>query len=105
MAQDKDLENDHGSERKKEDIDVNRAVEIVETFLSEYRDPQRWNPRETRVLPSGDYPKNIKIWFNFGPGVTEDELEELKNEPLGALRKEHPELEGFTLEIRVDSID
>lgn len=86
-------------------MNINRAVELIEEFLTEYRDPQGWNPREMRVLPSGDFPDNIKIWLNFGPGVTEDELEELKKAPLEELHKRHPELEAFTLEVRIESMD
>ncbi len=83
---------------------INEAVEVIERFLLEYRDPKVWNPREIRVLPSGDERNHIKVWLNFGPGVTGDELADLERQVMEPLIDAHPRLSAFILEIRSESL-
>ena len=80
---------------------MEEALKTVEDFLAEYQANNDWNPVEIRVLPSGDEQDHIKIWFNFGDGVTD--VEPLKQVVIDAMKAAHPELGEFQLEVRADA--
>ena len=79
-------------------MDINRAVALIEEYVEKYRGAHPGKaPVESRVNPSGDEKTAIKLWFNFGPDVAEDQLPALEQQFRDALLEAHPELKGFTL--------
>jgi hypothetical protein len=85
-------------------MDINTAVATIERFLGTYRAAHpAWAPTETRLNPSGDENNTIKLWFNFGPGVGEDQLSVLEQEFRDALLQAHPEVKGYTLSMRLQA--
>ena len=80
---------------------MEEALKTIEDFLASYKANNDWDPAEIRVLPSGDAADHIKIWFNFGEGVSD--VEALKQAPIDAMTAAHPELGEFQLEVRADA--
>lgn len=87
-------------------MDINEAAATIEKFFEQYRQQNdRFQPTETRVLPSGDAMDAIKIWFNFGPDVGEAEADERAEEAVAALREAHAEIaDAFDLRVKADAM-
>ncbi len=89
-------------------MNIYDAIGLIEQFLETYPSehggvPAPWAPTETRILPSGDDNDHIKLWFNFGPQVPEDQIRILLAQLEDGLAKDLPELSQYTLEIRGDA--
>ena len=87
-------------------MDINQAADTIEKFFEQYRQQNdRFQPTETRVLPSGDAMDAIKIWFNFGPDLDEAEADARAEEAVAALREAHAEVaEAFELRVKSDAM-
>jgi hypothetical protein len=85
-------------------MDINQAVSTIEAFVERHaKDTAGWQPVEVKVLPSSDENDTIKIWFNFGPTVSEDDLPALKQQFTDALKNAHPDVAAFAWEIRAQA--
>jgi len=85
-------------------MEINQAVSTIEAFVDTYaKDTAGWKPVEVKILPSSDENDTIKIWFNFGPSVAEDELPALKQQFTDALKAAHPELSAYAWAVRAQA--
>ncbi len=88
-------------------MDIYEAIKKIEAFSETYPDAYsgvgKWAPTETKIVPSGDDADHIKIWFNLGEGLDGDQVEAMRKQFLHDLHQAHPEVEDFTLEVRVEA--
>jgi len=85
-------------------MDINRASEAIDKFLQGYTGKGGRKPTEVRSHPSGDDMNAIKIWVNLGAAAENDDLTAWCAEAEAAIRKAHPDIEKFTLELRADAM-
>ena len=90
-------------------MDIYEAIKTIEQFLDKYAEdhgsePVAWAPTETKILPSGDENNTIKIWFGFGPDISDSDVKVLLRQFEDAVTGAHPEVKSFELAVRGDSM-
>jgi hypothetical protein len=85
-------------------MDINVASETIDKFLQGYTGRSGRKPTETRVHPSGDDMNAIKIWVNLGADAEADDLTAWCADCEVAIRKAHPDVGTYTLELRADAM-
>ncbi len=85
-------------------MDINVASETIDRFLTGYTGRGGRKPTEVRSHPSGDDLNAIKIWVNLGAAAEGDDMTAWCADAEAAIRKAHPDVDKFTLELRADAM-